>query len=948
MNNCKSFGFGAALFASLFAAFAANAQVDGVELAPQFRWKPLPAPKWKAQGGAKIEGGVLKVSCAEPGTAYAEAELDLTEYDGKAVELSAVVEGKGVGGKTVPHGGFTFSLSYLDVKMGGNRTWPPGPKPTGDFGPAEVVFSDRNEKIRAKPILQIGIDHAHGEVKCDLSTLRVLEPHPLVPLRNRGRGVNYPARVSSMPQMRGVSIGKMAGDAWDNLESWGPKIIRYHMDMPGLKESESFEAYTVRFREATEGHIEHVGKILDEAHARGMKLIPVGHPAGGECRASLGDPPAWNRDWRMFHDKGCADLFVWFWERIAEAFAPRADAIYGYDLMNEPCHLSPAIEGGDLVGLMERTARAIRKFDRDTPVVVESMHGDPSWFKSLSALDLDNVIYSVHSYYPHDFTHQGIYDENAEVCKWPDESRGWNREFILKGLKPVIDFQKEHSCRILVGEFSAVAWAEGADQYLRDSISIFEELGWDWIYHEYREFRGWNVEIEALSRGRNARTVPSPDNPRKRAVLDGLAMSKLDWSAATLVGSLGRDNPFFAPGEEMAFSITLDGFKGELPPDTFFIDWKRRGDDGITENGRVPLPTHGEPVVIRTKMDVPGFVRLTANVVTKDGKLVRKNHRWEPRVFFEGGAAVAPEALLPGTEPADYDEFWSAQMARLAEVPVKAELRQTPCGDAGVRLYAVKIACAGGHPVTGWLTVPADASAKKRYPVEVRWRGASREDQKAPGGGPHDRIQFESNGHGFDLGKGAEYVEKFFKSVEHGMTYGFDPETNKHRETSYWLGMILRAVRAVQWAQTLPEWDGENLILGGGSQGGWNALHAASHCPEATRCNVSIVWGCDWTGQTERGRMKSHYRPDCWFPDMAYFDPVFAARRIRCPVKIGGARLGDYVSPPSSLAVLYNELRVPKQILWCQGWTHGWSPEGMAKFTVDDGFDAATAKPDGK
>ncbi|MBR4617516.1 MAG: hypothetical protein IKO55_18055 [Kiritimatiellae bacterium] len=179
----------------------------------------------------------------------------------------------------------------------------------------------------------------------------------------------------------------------------------------------------------------------------------------------------------------------------------------------------------------------------------------------------------------------------------------------------------------------------GADQYLRDSISIFEELGWDWIYHEYREFRGWNVEIEALSRGRNAQTVPSPDNPRKRAVLDGLAMSKLDWSAATLVGSLGRDNPFFAPGEEMAFSITLDGFKGELPPDTFFIDWKRRGDDGITENGRVPLPTHGEPVVIRTKMDVPGFVRLTANVVTKDGKLVRKNHRWEPRVFFEGGAA---------------------------------------------------------------------------------------------------------------------------------------------------------------------------------------------------------------------------------------------------------------------------------------------------------------------
>ena len=54
------------------------------------------------------------------------------------------------------------------------------------------------------------------------------------------------------------------------------------------------------------------------------------------------------------------------------------------------------------------------------------------------------------------------------------------------------------------------------------------------------------------------------------------------------------------------------------------------------------------------------------------------------------------------------------------------------------------------------------------------------------------------------------------------------------------------------------------------------------------------------------------------------------------------------ISKASSLAVLYNELRVPKQILWCQGWTHGWSPPGMAKFKVDDGYAAATAKPDGK
>lgn len=75
----------------------------------------------------------------------------------------------------------------------------------------------------------------------------------------------------------------------------------------------------------------------------------------------------------------------------------------------------------------------------------------------------------------------------------------------------------------------------------------------------------------------------------------------------------------------------------------------------------------------------------------------------------------------------------------------------------------------------------------------------------------------------------------------------------------------------------------------------------------------------------------------------AYFDAVFAARRVRCPVEIRRAGLGDYVSPPSSLAVLYNALDVPKTITWNQGWTHGWSPVGMDKWTVHGGSDTIRA-----
>ena len=418
----------------------------------------------------------------------------------------------------------------------------------------------------------------------------------------------------------------------------------------------------------------------------------------------------------------------------------------------------------------------------------------------------------------------------------------------------------------------------------------------------------------------------------------------VDWDGAWLSGSLGRDDPFFEPGEEMVFTIRAEGLKGDVPPDTYFVDWERRGDDGIVEKGRAPLPTSDAPLVVRTKSDEPGFVRVEANVVTADGRRVPRNHRWEKRVFFQGGAAVSPETLKPGAEPADYDEFWAAQMAALDAVPVAAELEPTPCADAGVRLYAVRVGCAGARPVTGWLTMPADASPTNRYPLEVSYRGASHDDQPAPAKGPHDRIRFESNGHGFDLGKGSEYVKGFFASIcKPGFEYGFDPESNERRETSYWLGMALRAVRALQWAETLPEWDGATLELASGSQGAWQALHAASHVPRVTKIAIGSPWGCDWTGQAAFGRLNASYRPKCWFPDMAYFDPVFAARRVRCPVKITRAGLGDSVCAPSSFAVLYNELRVPKKITWNQGWTHGWSPAGMASWTVDDGFDAAAS-----
>ena len=81
------------------------------------------------------------------------------------------------------------------------------------------------------------------------------------------------------------------------------------------------------------------------------------------------------------------------------------------------------------------------------------------------------------------------------------------------------NFQLKYGARIYVGEFSAVRWAPGADRYLEDCISIFEEYGWDWSYHAFRESKTWDVEYEGGSYKDYVKaTAPTG---RLRALLEG-------------------------------------------------------------------------------------------------------------------------------------------------------------------------------------------------------------------------------------------------------------------------------------------------------------------------------------------------------------------------------------------------------------------------------------------
>jgi hypothetical protein len=219
-------------------------------------------------------------------------------------------------------------------------------------------------------------------------------------------------------------------------------------------------------------------KVLVDLHTP-----PGGRAGGGVCR--------------MFQEKRYQDKLVEVWDRIARRYKGR-DVVYAYDLLNE------AVEGAVADGLLNwrdlatKAAKAIRSVDPGKPVVFEpSPWGGPDGFDALEPLNLDRVIYSFHMYRPQNFTHQGVYDDRTGLV-YPGRIDGelWDKERLREEMLPAIEFQKAFNVQIYVGEFSVIRWAPGDSGYcyLRDAIDLFEEYGWDWSYHAFREWGGWSVE----------------------------------------------------------------------------------------------------------------------------------------------------------------------------------------------------------------------------------------------------------------------------------------------------------------------------------------------------------------------------------------------------------------------------------------------------------------------
>ena len=422
---------------------------------------------------------------------------------------------------------------------------------------------------------------------------------------------------------------------------------------------------------------------------------------------------------------------------------------------------------------------------------------------------------------------------------------------------------------------------------------------------------------------------------------------------AWIKGTTGKDPITYKPGEKMVFTLSAQGLDGKLPAGEYFLQWTRSGDDGIREEGKEPLTT--KPFVYETKIDKPGFVRIQANVVDKDGNRYMKQYlgdtttpegkaamnrfeRTNRAVFFDGGAGADIETLRTEPEPKDFDAFWAKQYARLDKVPVKADKIEIK-GTDKARIYAVRVDCAGLRPVTGYLTVPKAVDEGKTFPARLETHGYSGDScaHTTQTWARDDEIVLNINAHGLKLvefgATEADTKALRWETRSHDMTYAFDPKQNADPEVAYFNGMVLRVKRALQYLKTVKGWNGKDLIASGGSQGGLQTIWAAACGEGVTRAESGITWNCDmYTNGKLRKDPTLKLAADGWYipwvDALGYYDAAIFAKRIpkSCRTIITRAGLGDYCCPPMGLAKLWNNIPGNKEIHWVQGSQHGYVP----------------------
>ena len=492
------------LASSLFAAGEeVFYQTDFNTPASLTNWFKAPNMTLETTGGLDNSGCVKFVAESDSVNNLSTIRLDANKLQGRSVVVEGWIKTDNVG---KPKAAYLGPKLMLSITYGNDqKNYPDQEKKVGTYDWQKFTVFVRIPRSSSKVDLSIGLQGAAGTVYFD-DVKVILLPAPAEAAAAKPAAQPY----TQTTRFRGVmSGGDLSPAALKELhEVWSANLIRFQIGRKSGEDHTTPEGY----RQIVARGLAELDAILPAARQNNLKILIDMHVGPGTSLDKLlSNKLSW--------DPKMQQLLADIWREIAAKYKDEP-VIWGYDLLNEPReenYVYTPNGGLDWNRLAEKVAKSVREVDPAKPIIVEAAQwANPAGFENLLPVNVPNVIYSVHLYAPHEYTHQGVHNNPSSV-PYPGMIAGkmWDKAALEKELAPVIAFQQKYHVPIYVGEFGVARWAPGAERWLDDVISIFEANGWDWTYHAFREYDGWDAEISADK----ANPQRVKDTPRRAVLL---------------------------------------------------------------------------------------------------------------------------------------------------------------------------------------------------------------------------------------------------------------------------------------------------------------------------------------------------------------------------------------------------------------------------------------------
>jgi len=206
----------------------------------------------------------------------------------------------------------------------------------------------------------------------------------------------------------------------------------------------------------------------------------------------------------VWQDADARAAWAEMWRYTAERYHNNP-IVVGYDLMCEPnsngsldiwdpesFYVQYTGSGNDWNTWYPGLVKAIRAVDKLTPILVGGNdYSSVEWLPYLKPVDDPYMVYTIHQYSPHEYTHQepleltrtypGTFDVNDDGYL-----ETFDHLWLENLLSIAVNFQTSHHVILAVNEFGLERWEPGGADYMRDEMALFDKSGWNyaaWQWH---------------------------------------------------------------------------------------------------------------------------------------------------------------------------------------------------------------------------------------------------------------------------------------------------------------------------------------------------------------------------------------------------------------------------------------------------------------------------------